>query len=52
MAIEQLTGTLKGRSGSFTLVHRGTMRKNADYNLIIDVVPDSGTGSSRDSPDA
>ena len=20
------------------------MRKNADYNLIIDVVPDSGTG--------
>jgi len=43
-AVELLTGTLKGRSGSFTLVHQGTMSKNANFNMLITVVPDSGTG--------
>jgi hypothetical protein len=45
VAVEQFTGTLKGRSGSFTLVHRGTMKKGvAGFDLLIDVVPDSATG--------
>src|SRR5262245_2486434 len=30
-AVEQLTGTLDGRAGSFTVVHRGTMQANASF---------------------
>ncbi len=44
VAIEQVTGSLDGRRGTFTLVHRGTMQKGGDYQLAISVVPDSGTG--------
>ena len=44
MAIERVTGTLKGRSGAFTLLHLGTMKRGRDFNLTIYVVPDSGTG--------
>lgn len=43
VAIEKVTGTLKGRSGSFVLQHTGTMTQNAPQ-LTIMVVPDSGTG--------
>ena len=43
VAIERVTGTLKGRSGSFTLQHSGTMAQNL-RQLAISVVPDSGTG--------
>jgi Protein of unknown function (DUF3224) len=43
VAVEQMTGTLKGRSGSFALLHHGTM-KGGDFSLTITVVPDSGTG--------
>ena len=43
VAIEQVHGTLAGRSGGFALVHRGTMRRGGDYRLAVDVVPDSGT---------
>lgn len=43
VAIEHMAGTLNGRSGSFTVVHRGNMRNPTDYDLIIDVVPGSGT---------
>jgi hypothetical protein len=43
VAIEKVTGTLKGRSGSFVLQHTGTMTQNAPHLTII-VVPDSGTG--------
>ena len=42
VAIERLTGTLKGRKGSFVLQHNGTMNRSAQQ-LIITVVPDSGT---------
>ena len=42
-ALEQVTGTLHGRSGSFMLLHRGTMQ-GSSYQLTVDVVPDSGTG--------
>jgi hypothetical protein len=44
VAIERVTGTLRGRKGSFALVHNGTMRKGGDFRLEIKVVPDSGTG--------
>lgn len=44
VAIEKVTGTLRGRSGGFTLLHHGTMRAGADFKLTIVVVPDSGTG--------
>jgi hypothetical protein len=43
VAIEQVTGTLLGRSGSFVLQHHGLMDRGAKQ-LVIVVVPDSGTG--------
>jgi len=43
VAIEKVTGTLKGRSGSFVLQHTGTMTQNAPPLSIV-VVPDSGIG--------
>ena len=42
VAIERVTGTLDGRTGSFILQHNGTMQ-NGVYNLNVIVVPDSGT---------
>ena len=44
VAIERVKGTLRGRSGEFSLLHQGTMRRGGDFNLNITVVPDSGTG--------
>lgn len=43
VAIERVTGTLNGRTGSFVLQHSGTMTKGVPQ-LTISVVPDSGTG--------
>jgi hypothetical protein len=43
VAIEKVSGTLKGRSGSFILQHTGVMNRNVPQ-LTITVVPDSGTG--------
>jgi hypothetical protein len=43
VAIERVTGTLHGRSGTFVLQHSGTMTRGAP-ELTITVVPDSGTG--------
>ena len=43
VAIERVTGTLQGRSGTFILQHSGTMTRGAPQ-LAISVVPDSGTG--------
>jgi Protein of unknown function (DUF3224) len=42
VAIERVTGTLKGLAGSFVLQHSGTMTQNAPQ-LTISLVPDSGT---------
>lgn len=44
VAIERVSGSLKGRSGEFSLLHLGTMRRGGEFNLNITVVPDSGTG--------
>ncbi len=41
VAIEQVTGTLSGKKGSFVLQHFGVMDKGKD-RLILEVVPDSG----------
>ena len=42
VAIEQVTGTLNGRNGSFALQHFGTMEDNK-FELVVKVVPGSGT---------
>jgi len=43
VAIEQVNGTLHGRTGTFVLQHSSTMA-HGEYNQSIVVVPDSGTG--------
>ena len=43
VAIEKVTGTLQGRTGTFVLQHTGSMTQNAPQ-LTITIVPDSGTG--------
>lgn len=43
VAIEKVSGSLQGRTGTFVLQHTGTMTNNAPQ-LAITVVPDSGTG--------
>ena len=43
VALERVTGTLKGRKGSFVLQHSGTLTRGEPQQSII-VVPDSGTG--------
>jgi hypothetical protein len=43
VAIERVSGTLHGRSGTFILQHSGTMARGVPQ-LSVTVVPDSGTG--------
>ena len=43
VAVERVTGTLGGRTGTFALQHTGTMTRGEPH-LVISVVPDSGTG--------
>lgn len=43
VAIERVTGTLNGRSGSFLLQHSGTMTPESQ-EVTIRIVPASGTG--------
>jgi hypothetical protein len=43
VAIERVTGTLKGRRGSFVLQHSSTLTRGEPLQSIT-VVPDSGTG--------
>jgi hypothetical protein len=43
VAIERVTGTLAGRTGTFALQHWGIMDKGAP-DLKISVIPDSATG--------
>lgn len=43
VAIEKVTGTLEGKSGSFALQHFGVM-SGPESRLILEVVPKSGTG--------
>jgi Protein of unknown function (DUF3224) len=43
VAIEKVSGTLKGRKGTFLLQHSGTMTGGVPQ-MTVTVVPDSGTG--------
>jgi len=43
VAVEKVTGSLKGRNGTFLLHHVGIMDRGKPQ-LSINVVPDSGTG--------
>lgn len=43
VAVERVSGTLRGRAGTFALHHTGIMNRGAP-TLSIAVVPDSGTG--------
>jgi hypothetical protein len=43
VAIEKVTGTLRGHNGTFMLQHTGIMTRGTPQ-LSITVVPDSGTG--------
>jgi hypothetical protein len=43
VAMEQVTGTLQGKSGGFALQHFGKMTRGTP-ELNVTVVPDSGTG--------
>jgi len=44
VAMEIVAGTLGGRSGSFVLQHSGSMAQGS-ASLVVEVVPDSGTGA-------
>jgi Protein of unknown function (DUF3224) len=44
VALERVTGTLAGRSGSFVLMHAGTMTREG-MSLSVTVAPASGTGA-------
>ena len=43
VVIEQVTGALLGRQGTFVLQHSGTMTRDVQQ-LTVSVVPDSATG--------
>ena len=43
VAIEKVTGTLNGKSGTFLLQHFATMNRG-EPQLTVSVIPDSGTG--------
>jgi hypothetical protein len=43
VALEIVTGTLKGRTGAFILQHTGIMNRGVP-SLTVTIVPDSGTG--------
>jgi hypothetical protein len=44
VAIEQVTGELEGKKGSFVLQHYGLMGGVGGRRLTLEVVPNSGTG--------
>ena len=47
VALERVTGTLRGRKGSFVLMHVGTLIHRKP-DMTITVVPGSGTGELKD----
>ncbi|NMP33311.1 DUF3224 domain-containing protein [Thalassotalea sp. M1531] len=42
-AIEEVTATIDGKSGTFTLLHKGLMNPDGQ-SLSIEIMPTSGTG--------
>lgn len=45
VAIDQVAGTLEGRSGGFLLLHRGTIDPAGKAELSVVIAPGSGTGA-------
>lgn len=45
VAMEMMDVTLMGRKGTFILMHHATMKADADFKMLINVIPDSGTGA-------
>ncbi len=45
VAMEKVSGTLDGRTGSFFLVHRALMRGGQPEEWTVTAVPGSGTGA-------
>ncbi|WP_404373599.1 DUF3224 domain-containing protein [Sphingomonas sp. MMS24-J45] len=45
VAIDQFSGSVDGKAGSFLLLHRGTITKTGDADLSVIIAPDSGTGA-------
>ena len=43
VALEQVTGSLEGKTGEFILQHSGTMTENGS-TLDLKIIPGSGTG--------
>ena len=43
VAVERFDGALRGRRGTFALLHQGTMQQGGNFKLSVIVVPDSGT---------
>jgi Protein of unknown function (DUF3224) len=44
VALEEFTGSLDGRSGTFLLAHQGFLSPSGANKLSVVIVPDSGTG--------
>ena len=44
VAIEEITGTLEGKRGTFALMQLGTMAQGSPPQLTLSIVPGSGTG--------
>ena len=44
VALEKVVASLKGRSGTFMLMHYGYMSQGAVGRWLVEIVPDSGTG--------
>ncbi len=44
VAIERVTGTLNGRTGTFAIIHMATMQPGVPPQMSITIVPGSGTG--------
>lgn len=42
VAVEKFSGTVRGKKGSFVLLHTGVMDKG-EQSLLIQIVPDSGS---------
>ena len=43
VALEKVTGSLQGRSGSFVFLHSAVMNRGTPQDWVVRVVPDSGT---------
>jgi len=44
VAVELMNVSIAGRAGTFTLMHHATMKNEGEFKILINVVPDSGTG--------